>query len=169
MRRIFSLSVLSSALVAAVVSAQSTTPSSSGNASPKSSSFIGCVEQSQRTATTESGAFVLSTPTPSTATAGMRKGTPDDPASNARANVPPIDAGDTGQAEGKIANVYVLDGSTAELSKHVGHKVEVTGTLKNTGTGPSASPASDPAGVPPAVPHLQVSAVRMVSESCSGN
>jgi hypothetical protein len=142
------------------------TASTSTPAPQKPTTFVGCLEQSQRAATAESGAFVLNTPTP-VASAEMRKGTPEDPASNARATVPPLDAGDTGRAEGKLANVYVLDGPTTELSKHIGHKVEITGTLKPVTDTATSSPAS--AGARTAVPHLQVAGIKMVAASCSGN
>jgi hypothetical protein len=154
-----------------VSTATITAQSSSSSQSPtKPLSFVGCLEQSQRATTAESGAFILNTPTPSTATTDTRKGTPEDPASNARAVVPPLDAGDTGRAESKIANVFVLDGSSSDLAKHVGHKVEVTGLLKPAVTPAQSAATSSTAAAPAAaVPHLQVSAVKMVAASCSGN
>src|SRR5262245_55333898 len=128
---------ISGVMVAAAVAcgsaafAQSSqTPSSSQKATDKPMAFVGCLEQSQRTTAPTSGAFSLSTPTPAAPTAEAKRGAADAPSSSARPAVPPIDAGDTGRAESKVAGTFVLDGAPAELSKHVGHKVEITGVLK---------------------------------------
>lgn len=140
--------------------------SSSTEQSQKPVSFVGCLEQSRRATTAESDAFVLNTPTPAASTVE----TAQRAATSGQAAIPPLDAGDTGRAESKIANVFVLDGAQSDLSKHVGHKVEVTGLLKPATT-PAASETAVASGKAPApaVPHLQVSAVKMVAASCSTN
>ena len=156
-------------LCASLAAAQSSpSPSTATKDVPTPTSFVGCLEQSQRTAIApESGSFVLSSPT--LAPSAAVKGTPDDPASNARAAIPPADAGDTGRAEGKIAGTYVLEGSKTELAKHIGHKVEVTGILKPAAPAAATTSPATGAPTPSAVPHLQVTAIKMVSASCSGN
>ena len=65
---------------------------------------------------------------------------------------------------------YQLDGQTAELSTHVNHRVEITGTVQNssaTATG-SAKPAagSTAAGATATGPTLRVTSVRMLSMTC---
>ena len=59
---------------------------------------------------------------------------------------------------------YRLDGEVATLNPHVGHKVEVTGTLE-----PPAAPTAqsvEPIG-PANAPRLKVDYVKMVSETCA--
>jgi hypothetical protein len=67
----------------------------------------------------------------------------------------------------------VLDGRDTELKNHVGHKVEVTGTLEaHRGMSGRAAPSSTPSGSPSSrmddsAQHLQVSSVRMIASDCS--
>ena len=67
-------------------------------------------------------------------------------------------AGTAGSAS--TASSYRLDGEDSKLSPHVGHKVEITGTVAKeasaTGTTMSAS-----------APKLKVESVKMVSNSCT--
>lgn len=59
---------------------------------------------------------------------------------------------------------YRLDGEVSTLNPHVGHKVEVTGTLEV----PEAprSPSVEPIG-PANAPRLKVTHMKMVSETCA--
>jgi hypothetical protein len=65
---------------------------------------------------------------------------------------------------------YQLDGQTAELSTHVNHRVEITGTLQNSSASASGTanpaPGSIAAGATAAGPTLRVTSVRMVSMTC---
>jgi hypothetical protein len=81
--------------------------------------------------------------------------------SNAMAATKP---GDSAVGTSGISSSYDLTASAGvDLSSHVGHKVEVTGTpMAASG---SAAPSAG-AGKPPA-PKLTVTAVKMVSTSCS--
>lgn len=63
--------------------------------------------------------------------------------------------------------------ASAKLSEHVGHTVEVSGSIDKSGSAPSAAP---PTGNPPAggeraasasTPTLEVRNVRMISATCS--
>jgi hypothetical protein len=63
------------------------------------------------------------------------------------------------------ARTYRLDADDSLLTTHVGHKVEITGTLDSAK--PSASVTSDPA--PPAAAgasKVKVSAVKMIAAAC---
>jgi len=55
------------------------------------------------------------------------------------------------------ASRYELDGQSAELTKHLNHQVEITGTVQ---------PASA-AGAAAAAPKLMVSSVKMVAATCT--
>ena len=53
---------------------------------------------------------------------------------------------------------YVLDGLREELDRHVGHQVEVTGTLRVVKEGPPT--------IQNTVGHIQVASVKMLAVSC---
>jgi hypothetical protein len=63
---------------------------------------------------------------------------------------------------------YTLSGDNAELAKHKGHRVEITGTLMPAaGATPTTPPSSDDrAGSGAAGQRLQVTTIKMVSASC---
>ena len=75
-----------------------------------------------------------------------------------------------------IASMYRLDGDTSKLTPHVGHKVEVTGSVQmpsSTGA-PSASVGGAASGTPSAsassaanAPMFKVDSVKMVAASCT--
>jgi hypothetical protein len=60
---------------------------------------------------------------------------------------------------------YQLDGQTADLSTHVNHRVEITGTLQNSSASSTGS-ANAAAGATAAGPTLRVTSVRMLSMTC---
>lgn len=62
-----------------------------------------------------------------------------------------------------IASEYRLDATDAKLSEHVGHKVEITGTVEKA----SASEMKPPSSAANS-PILKVDNVKMVAASCSG-
>jgi hypothetical protein len=65
------------------------------------------------------------------------------------------------------ASTYKLDADDSKLTAHVGHKVEVTGTVEGSGsTSATASPTSASASST-SEPTLKVQSVRMIASSCS--
>jgi hypothetical protein len=58
---------------------------------------------------------------------------------------------------------YELDGQSAELTKHLNHQVEITGTVSPA---PAAGAASPSASASTASPKLMVTSVKMVSATC---
>jgi hypothetical protein len=75
-------------------------------------------------------------------------------------------AGTTASARGTS---YVLDGHAADLKSHVGHRIEVTGTVE-----PKSKTSADPATSAPGSPassmatdHLTVSSVKMIAADCA--
>jgi hypothetical protein len=56
-----------------------------------------------------------------------------------------------------IASSYRLDAADSKLSPHVGHKVEISGTLDSASSGASAA----------AAPKLKVDNVKMIAATCT--
>ena len=126
-----------------------TPPSSSASQASKSITLSGCIEKAPAeagaTASTATPAFIL-------------------------ANAAPAASGSTSDTVGtsggaKPAAKYRLDADAAKLTPHVGHKVEITGTvdeMSSSATPPSGATASSAAG-----PKLKVDSVKMVAATCS--
>ena len=76
----------------------------------------------------------------------------------------PGTAGTSGAAA-PIASSYSLDGEDSKLAPHVGHKIEVTGSVADRPKSDKASPAA--AAATPMAPKLKVEAVKMIASSCT--
>lgn len=130
-------------------------PQASQSMSAKTITVTGCVQRAGQSATGATG---------TTGTTGA-------PAANeikfvlTNASIGGAEAaGTTGTATPPataIASEYRLDTDEAKLTEHVGHKVEVTGTVEQ----PSHSEQKPPASAANA-PTLKVSNVKMVSSTC---
>jgi hypothetical protein len=74
-------------------------------------------------------------------------------------------AGAAGAAS--IASSYRLDGDDSKLTPHVGHKVEISGTVdRSSMSEKSAEPGAGAASAPSA-PKLKVDNVKMIASSCT--
>ena len=96
---------------------------------------------------------------PSPTQAGTAAGTPT---GTAGAATTPSASSSSSTAMG---NSYVLNGRDSELKNHVGHKVEVTGTVDAKADMKSSSTA--PASTMTANTKLNVTSVKMISSDCS--
>lgn len=127
-------------VVAVGLSAQ--TPAGAPPQASKSVTFSGCIEK----APTEAAA----------APAGAAAQT-----SFILTNATPAGAGAVGTSgSAKTATKYRLDADSAKISPHVGHKVEVTGTVDDQPRSPS-SPTAAASG-----PTFKVDSVKMVAATC---
>jgi hypothetical protein len=121
--------------------------------SPKSITISGCIQRAELGPTGTSG------------TAGT---TPD--ASETKfllTGAAMSSAGTTGTAgtasDTTVAPTYRLDADDAKLTPHVGHKVEIAGTVEQPSKAmPTPSPAASTSA-----PKLKVDTVRMIAASCS--
>jgi len=127
-------------------------PSSSAPQTGKQVTFSGCIEKAPAeagaSAATAAPAFILANAAPAGSASGSASGT----------------VGTSGGA--RPASKYRLDADAAKLTPHVGHKVEVTGTvddMPSSATPPSGATASSAA----AGPKLKVESVKMVAATCS--
>ena len=142
------------AIVCAVtvgLAAQTPPPSSSTPQAGKQVTLSGCIEKAPAeagaSAATTPPAFILSNAAPAASASGSASGT----------------VGTSGGAT--AASKYRLDADAAKLTPHVGHKVEITGTvdeMSSSATPPSGATASSVAG-----PKLKVDSVKMVAATCS--
>jgi hypothetical protein len=132
-------------------------PSSSASQAGKQVTFSGCIEKapSEGAATSAAGsaspAFILTNAAPASSSASGTTGT----------------AGTAGSASAKPAAKYRLDADEAKISPHVGHKVEVTGTVEEQS---SATATSSPSGATASTstgPKFKVESVKMIAASCS--
>jgi hypothetical protein len=124
---------------------------SSQSSSAKTIDVTGCVQRAQQVPTGTSGTTPSSAETKFVLTNAALKET------GATAGT----SGAAAPATTAIASEYRLDTDEAKLSPHVGHKVEITGTVE---------PASRMEQKPPAsaanAPTLKVTDVKMVSSTC---
>jgi len=76
---------------------------------------------------------------------------------------PATTAGTAGAAPATaIASEYRLDGDDAKLTPHVGHKVEITGSVDQAKGAATEAPAASAANSP----KLKVDSVKMIAPSC---
>jgi hypothetical protein len=130
-------------------------PSSPQSTTPKTITVSGCVQRAQASPTGTTGStaatpsanepkFIL---TNANAGSGSTAGT----------------TGSTSRAGMSAATEYRLDASDAKLSPHVGHKVEITGTLDSASSS-SQPPTATASGSN--APKLKVDDVKMVAPTC---
>ncbi len=136
------------------VSAQST-PATGGVSQPtfgasKSVTITGCLERAK------SGASAGAVSDMNTFT--LKSITSDTPGATGT-------TGTSGTANAPVASSYRLDGEDSKLSPHVGHKVEITGTVEDRPMGVTDTPAASTSS--PEAPTLKVSSVKMIAASCS--
>src|SRR5262245_26307426 len=137
-------------------------PPSSQSAAPKTITVSGCVQRAQATPTGTTGStssasasepkFILTN-----ATAGGSS------SSSATAGT----TGTASRSGASAASEYRLDASDAKLSPHVGHKVEITGTLDSASPSASTSSTSSASSSSSSnAPKLKVDDVKMVAATC---
>ena len=131
------------------VSAQ-TTPPTGGVTQPafgadKKVTITGCLERSKESVAT-GNRFVLNNIVP---------------------NAPAMTgaAGTSGSEKAPSASSYRLDAEDSKLSTHVGHKVEITGTIEERPTSPTGTTGAT--GSAPEAPKFKVEAVKMIASSCT--
>ena len=131
--------------------AQTSTSAQTNRTIPGEITVTGCVERADQMATSSTAAATVDSLTFMLIHA--ENGTAD--------RVEPT--GTSGTKDGVTGKMYRLDAQLATLNPHVGHKVEVTGTLE----APTA-PTSDSVEPQSAsnAPRLKVDHVKLVSETC---
>src|SRR5262249_49385100 len=153
MKRIWAttLAVLVGGLVVALA-AQDPQPSRSAG-SAKTITVSGCVQRATEAPTGTSG------------TAGAPAASSSEPKFllKSAASAGTGATGTSGSASSATAREYRLDGDDSKLTPHVGHKVEISGSLEEAMPSPSGAASSSSA------PKLKVDSVKMIASSCSGD
>jgi hypothetical protein len=142
------------ALILTVGMAAQTTPQTGGSMPASTITVTGCIQRAPAGSTGTTG-------TTGSTSAIEPKFVLDHAASA------PSPTGTSGAtAATAVASTYRLSADEAKLTPHVGHKVEISGTLdKSTKTSPDASASSS---MPSAnSPTLKVETVKMIAASCS--
>jgi len=83
------------------------------------------------------------------------------------ANAPVGTAG--AAAPASVAKTYRLDAAETMIAPHVGHKVEVTGTVEEPSAAAAAGAPAEGAGAGAAAnaPRLKIESVKMVAATCN--
>jgi len=111
--------------------------------------------------TSSAAATPGSTPAPSPTQSGTAAGTPTGTSGSATASSP------------SMGTSYVLSGKDSELKDHVGHRVEVTGTVEaktsttSTSTSTPTSTETSSTSTMTTNPKLTVTSVKMIASDCS--
>jgi hypothetical protein len=149
-----------------------TQPPASSSTQDRTVTVVGCLAAADKpSGTATSGTTGTGTPPSTSASAAESfilknaKPSPPSPATGTTgtATPPSTSASATG-------TTYKLSGSAAELKPHLGHQIEITGTIPSassatgTGTTPPATPPSS--GSSANQPELRVRSVKMVSSTC---
>jgi len=150
-RRIWSGSVAAITFGLAVGLAAQSQPTSQ-DTSAKNVTVTGCIERATASPTGTTGSTSAA---PATRDAQfVLKNT----ASSASSSTPAAGAAPSTA----VASEYRLDADDVKLTPHVGHKVEITGTVEPSTAAPESSAASKMSG-----PKLKVNNVRMIAPTCS--
>jgi hypothetical protein len=125
----------------------------------------GCLQRESSTATAGTTGTAGTTSASSSAAGFVLKVSP--PSSPAGSP-----AGATTGTSGSTASSYKLDADESKLTPHIGHKVEITGSVDKSmsSTAPSGSTSSAAGATASAganAPKLKVDSVRMIAASCS--
>lgn len=145
--------LLSAAVVSVSVGAQTTPSSSNAN----KVTVTGCVQRA-----------VSESPTGTSGVAGAAK--PDTQFILANASAGTATAGTSGTSTSSMptASRYRLDDAEqAKIAPHVGHSVEISGTVDDAShaTSPGATPGATSTAAP--APKLKVDSIKMLASSCS--
>jgi hypothetical protein len=149
------------------VSAQTTPPTQRPSSSSASDQITvtGCLQRESSSATAGTTGTSGATSASSSASAFVLKVTPpSSPAGSA--------AGATTGTAGSTATSYKLDADDAKLTPHIGHKVEITGSVDKSMSSTAPAGSTSAAGGATAsagsnAPKLKVDSVRMIAASCS--
>jgi hypothetical protein len=150
----FQSSMFVAAACALTVSVSAQTPPPAGVTQPtfgadKKVTITGCLERSKESTASDRTTFMLNNIVPSSPAAPAATGT----------------AGTSGSEKAPRATSYRLDGEDSKLSPHVGHKMEITGTVEDKPMSATGTPVASGSGTE--APKFKVETVKMIASSCA--
>jgi hypothetical protein len=166
MKRQIGLATATAAFLAASLAAQTPPPTSAQspqsrpNASPDSVTVTGCVQAPSTSSATSSPAGAAATPSYILADATIGSDRPTSTGTSGTAATAP-------GSSSSMKPSYTLDGSDSDLKKHVGHKVEVTGTIDSASAGNRPTSTTGTAAQASNAPRLKVASIKMIAADCS--
>jgi hypothetical protein len=167
------------ALVSAQNPPSSQTPTSQTRSSQSSSRSVtvsGCLQRGTDSATgttgtasssrtASAGGYLLINATPGSSAATSPSTSSSSPAGSSSATS--SSSSSPSRATAGAGTPYRLDADESKLSPHVGHKVEVTGTIEESSSAGSSSAAGSATSTAAmSSPRLKVDSVKMVSSTC---
>ena len=166
-RSLWMAAAFACATTVAAAQTPSTTATASRSAADATVTVTGCLQDGSATpgnSTTGAGYILANAMTGSSSTTGSTTGS--------TTAMPPTSttAGTTGTTGSTARGMsYVLDGHESELKSHVGHRIEVIGTVEPKSGASSATSTSTAGSAARAMEEakLKVSSVRMISADCS--
>jgi pyruvate/2-oxoglutarate dehydrogenase complex dihydrolipoamide acyltransferase (E2) component len=134
-------------------------PSASAASAGKKVTYSGCIERQPASAAAVTGAANMPF--------SLTNASPVDSSSPVATSGGAAGAAGAGKSTATAAagKTYRLDGTDRMLSPHVGHKVEITGTLDEESASPAANASATGASAAAAA-KLKVDSVKMVSTTC---
>ena len=76
-------------------------------------------------------------------------------------------SGSSASSSAPIASSYKLDADASKLTPHVGHKVEISGTVQASSSSSSSASGSASSSSASAAPTLKVDNVKMIAATCT--
>src|SRR5205814_4326580 len=160
--------------VAIAVAAQTTPPSSqTPSSSADKVTVTGCIERSSASPSSTPGTTGTSgtTSSPSSSSSSSKFILNTSPAGSGAAGTSGTTSTSSTPSASASASAksYQLDADDSQLTPHVGHKVEITGTVEGGSSSSRTSTSSTGATASSSVsqPKLKVDSVRMIASSCS--
>lgn len=147
----FGLALLISAVGIGVTS-QAQTPTTSAKDSKVT--VTGCIQRASAEA-----------PTGTSGTAGAAA--PDTQFILANATTGSSTAGTSGSAMATAPRYRLDDAAASKITPHVGHKVEVSGTVDEPSRSMSSTPTAGATSTGAAAPKLKVDSIKMIASTCS--
>jgi hypothetical protein len=143
-------------LAAGLFAQSSQTPQSTA---PQKISVTGCIQRAEGGSTGTSGTTGA---TPSASKSETKFALTNATMSTSAGTSGTAGTAGTAQPSTSVASEYRLDAADAKLTPHVGHKVEISGTVEQ----PSSTATQPPAASAANAPKLKVDNVKMISSTC---
>jgi hypothetical protein len=153
---------------AAMVAAQAPGAAQSGAAASTQMRMTGCIERAdQLTGNGSTLGTAAASADVDSLDLVLIKAMPATESTSANANAA-RSAGTSGDAAANVGKMYRIGSDKVKMNSHVGHRVEISGSVQQAEAGTAAAPAAVDKNNPTAAnaPFLKVDSLRMLSDTC---